>query len=271
LAFAAKLTPAEDPMPAQPLPRVLPKPATNPAPDRQSVEPPAAEESVTPPAPKAESAAPPHDRKAAPADPPRERKADAPDAPPPEPIREAAADTRSALAVSSHEPAAPEPKLEPDRTPDRTPAAPRAVLQHDVARPAAPTTPVRDIRLDLSGGDRRVEVRLMERGGEVHVAVRTPDPQLAGTLRENLPSLTARLEQTGMRTESWHGGTEAAAEKRTEAAQSPRGESGDSRERSQSQGREQQDEHPRRPRETQEQSSRRTKGTSFSWFMPSHT
>ena len=65
---------------------------------------------------------------------------------------------------------------------------------------------------------------------------------------EECDVVTARLDQTGMRTEAWHGGTDAANEKRTVAAELSRGESGDTRERSQSQNREQKDEHPRRPR-----------------------
>jgi hypothetical protein len=117
-----------------------------------------------------------------------------------------------------------------------------------------------------------VEVRLMERGGEVHVAVRTPDTQLAGALRENLPSLSARLEQTGMRTESWHGGSDAASERRIQTAQPARGESADHQDRSPSHGREQRDNHPRRPRAiTEDQTNSKDKGKSFSWFMPSHT
>ena len=70
--------------------------------------------------------------------------------------------------------------------------------------PAAPAAAAREIHLQVSGGDQRVDVRLTERGGEVQVAVRTPDSRLAGALREDLPGLAARLEQTGFRTEAWH-------------------------------------------------------------------
>lgn len=68
------------------------------------------------------------------------------------------------------------------------------------ARPAA----ARDIRLEVTGGDSRVEVRVVERSGDLRVDVRTPDARLAGELREGLPALTARLEQTGFRAEAWH-------------------------------------------------------------------
>src|SRR5205085_2613427 len=82
--------------------------------------------------------------------------------------------------------------------------------------PETPKTPpvARDIRLEFAGADRKVEVRLMERAGEVHFAVRTPDDRLAGALREDLPSLSSRLEQSGFRAEGWHGGTDAGGERR---------------------------------------------------------
>ena len=78
------------------------------------------------------------------------------------------------------------------------------------AQPAEPpvspkTSSTHDIRLELSGsGERRVEVRVTERAGEVRVAVRTPDQQLAGSLRENLPTLSSKLNDSGFRAEAWH-------------------------------------------------------------------
>jgi hypothetical protein len=77
--------------------------------------------------------------------------------------------------------------------PDSTPSAP-------AAQPAA----VRDIRLAVDSGDRRVDVHVTERSGDLHVDVRTPDARLASELREGLPALTARLEQSGFRAEAWH-------------------------------------------------------------------
>jgi len=48
-----------------------------------------------------------------------------------------------------------------------------------------------------------VEVRVVERAGEVKVAVHTRDTELATTLRERLPDLVQRLERTGYHTETW--------------------------------------------------------------------
>lgn len=84
------------------------------------------------------------------------------------------------------------PVAEPHRTPAPEP------------EPAPPVSPARDIRLQVAGGDRRVDVRLTERAGQVQVSVRTPDSQLAGALRDDLAALSARLEQSGFRAETWH-------------------------------------------------------------------
>jgi hypothetical protein len=111
----------------------------------------------------------------------------------------------------------------------------------------------RDIRFEVAGGDRRVEVRLMERGGEVQVTVRTPDSRLAGTLRENLPVLTSRLTESGFRTET---GRQASQ---------------DSNPQSRQEGREQpRDAEPRRPKAQEEQLNSKNKGKDFSWFMSTH-
>jgi hypothetical protein len=67
-----------------------------------------------------------------------------------------------------------------------------------------PAVAAHDIKLQIAGeGDQRVEVRLTERGGDVFVAVRTPDGRLASDLRQDLPNLAARLEQSGYRATTW--------------------------------------------------------------------
>ena len=54
------------------------------------------------------------------------------------------------------------------------PPAPRGEGSRRRSDPKPPST-ARDIKLEVSGADRKVEVRLVERAGEVHFAVRTPD------------------------------------------------------------------------------------------------
>jgi hypothetical protein len=124
----------------------------------------------------------------------------------------------------------------------------------------------REIKLQLNGGEQRVEVRMTERGGDVHVAVRASDPHLAGLLREDLPDLSARLEQNGFRTGNWHtggfaladriGGTDSSAT----SAQDQEGRSGG--ERGQQGGREQQSKDPHDP-------NRKDDRKDFEWLFTS--
>ena len=97
----------------------------------------------------------------------------------------------------------------------RTPSEPVVQVREKALAPASPpppapqdpprSLPVREIRLEVDRGERKVEVQLIERAGDVRVAVRTPDVRLATDIRDNLPALSSRLEQTGYRTETWHG------------------------------------------------------------------
>jgi hypothetical protein len=60
-------------------------------------------------------------------------------------------------------------------------------------------------------GTPRVELHLAERRGEIHVAVRTPDPQVRQVLRSELPVLVERLEQSGYRAEVFSPAAERSA------------------------------------------------------------
>ncbi len=63
----------------------------------------------------------------------------------------------------------------------------------------------RNVELKFSLDDGRVQIHVAERAGDVHVAVHTQDSNLAGALRQDLPQLASRLEQTGFHAETWHG------------------------------------------------------------------
>jgi hypothetical protein len=63
--------------------------------------------------------------------------------------------------------------------------------------------PARRITIQMAAEDKRVEVRVSEHSGEIRVAVRTPDSTLAGSLRQELPSLEARFEHSGFRSHDW--------------------------------------------------------------------
>jgi hypothetical protein len=94
-------------------------------------------------------------------------------------------------------------------------AAGPGVRGPETAVPDAPATgAARDIALRLKADDNSaVEVRLSERGGEVRVAVRSADPDLAESMRARLPELVDRLGTRGYETEIWRPQQPAAPER----------------------------------------------------------
>ena len=102
----------------------------------------------------------------------------------------------SALPAASSESAAPSP-VEAQFTPRIQP------------KPA--TAPVKDISIQVTQpGAQKVEVRVVQQSGELRVAVRTGDSDLAHGLQQSLSDLVGRLQETGFRGEAWRpGGTTA--------------------------------------------------------------
>jgi hypothetical protein len=166
-------------------------------------------------------------------------------------------------AVAPERSEAPDTRVEAKTTEVKT-AAPRR------ASPL-PAPVARDIRLEVGDPERKVEVRVVERAGEVRVAVRTPDDRLADGLREQLPSLSSRLEQSGYRADEWRVAAGAGGERRIEVEAAAAG-SADARQHGQPQerGQERRDGEPRPHHDPDEESRRqKEKGSQFSWLMES--
>lgn len=78
------------------------------------------------------------------------------------------------------------------------------VLGGSAAREAPAASPAQNISVRLStDGQPALEVRIMDRGGEVRVAVHSPDPATSESVRAGLPELVDRLGQHGYETEIW--------------------------------------------------------------------
>jgi hypothetical protein len=162
-------------------------------------------------------------------------------------------------ASQESEPAAP-------RKSEQTSQTPRSAAAPD---PPKPPAVARDIKLELSGStEHKVEVRLVERGGEVHLAVRTPDDRLAGEMREHLPLLSSRLEQSGFRADGWHAAGPTGSERRLEVDSSS-AQSGDTRERGERHSRGDRDDTEQQRPHSLEDPPRKKKGTPFEWLMSS--
>ena len=77
-----------------------------------------------------------------------------------------------------------------------------AVLPEPVAQPVP--TGVREMTMRIAAPDTpAVDVQVNQRRGEVYVAVRTADPVLQSSLRQDLPQLVNSLDRAGFRTETF--------------------------------------------------------------------
>jgi hypothetical protein len=63
--------------------------------------------------------------------------------------------------------------------------------------------PIREIAIQLDRAEARpVDLHIVESGGRVHVEVRTDDPRLASTLRDNVGELVQKLDHSGYHAET---------------------------------------------------------------------
>jgi hypothetical protein len=157
----------------------------------------------------------------------------------------------------------------PDTTAAK-PVRPQDAMESET-KPEAPNTPaLRDMKFEVTGGESRVEVRLSERGGEVKMTVRTPDANLASTLRENLPALSNRLAESGFKSEAWHPAASSTTEWRHTTQSAAGSASQDANSQPREQNRESQDgAGQRRPAVPQEPVTQKQKGKDFAWLISS--
>jgi hypothetical protein len=175
---------------------------------------------------------------------------------------------RESAHTSQRDPEIGAPRSDARHTPPATSAAElRSPLEVESVS-MKPTAPAREIRLELAAGEGRVEVKLRERAGELKVAVRTADGHLADRLRADLRALSSRLEERGLRAETWQPAHAAAGEwrKTNEAAAANSG--GPQEDPPGQQGREQQREgEPRRQPKLKEDEQPKEQRKDFEWFL----
>jgi hypothetical protein len=100
---------------------------------------------------------------------------------------------------------------------------PMAHLESSAPEPTpTPASSSHDITIRIPDAtERGTDVRFVERGGEVHVSVRTSDAQMAQTLRGGLSDFVSRLDQSGIRAEVWQPGSDASSSQKDAQNQSP--------------------------------------------------
>ena len=109
------------------------------------------------------------------------------------------------------------------RPPERLEATP---IRAEESAPKTAAAPLKDLSVQVrQSSQESVELRVVEREGELHVAVRTGDADLAHGLRQGLPELVDRLDQGGFRTEAWRPAGVVSAPEPSSQAQSRSSES----------------------------------------------
>jgi hypothetical protein len=102
------------------------------------------------------------------------------------------------------QPGAALPAAEPSETSPPSPVEAKWIAE---AQPKSAAAPVKDIALQVSQpGAQKVDIRVVQQSGEVRVAVRTGDSDLAHGLQDGLSDLVGRLQDTGYRAEAWRPG-----------------------------------------------------------------
>jgi hypothetical protein len=102
-----------------------------------------------------------------------------------------------------------------------------------LASQARPAEALKDISIQVGSpaGD-KVQVRLVQETGELHIAVRTGDAEMAHGLQQGLPELVNKLQESGYRTETWRPADAASpaaarpAETQNSSTSSRQGDSG---------------------------------------------
>ena len=176
-------------------------------------------------------------------------------------------------AVTARPATTPQPLAANDAQPRESApdSPPPAAATEPAAAPVAPKPEAaHDIKLELAGqGDRRVEVRVSERAGDMHVEVRTPNTGLAGELREDLPALSTKLEQTGFRAETWHPAGTAERQRAAEAAPAAAAQNSE-RQPGQNGGQRQRDPQQQpKPKAQENETPSQNAGKDFAWLFSS--
>lgn len=130
-----------------------------------------------------------------------------------------------------------------------------------------PAGPLKELAIQVGQTSHdKVELRVVDRSGELQVAVRASNPDLAQGLRQGLSDLVDRLEQNGFRAEAWRpGATTNSVPGMADARQKPaqfQNDGGRQQSGGSQQGRQQNDQNQSRPRWVQELEGTLTGGQS---------
>jgi len=142
-------------------------------------------------------------------------------------------------------PVAEKPAVASPSVPEAHTATPQHTISAELAQlsetpEAKPLQPLKQLSIQMGQEpQQRVELRVVERAGELQVAVRTANPEVAQGLRQGISDLVGQLEQSGYHADAWRPGAAAGATQM--AAEKPQTQAGPQNNNSQSQSGSQQD------------------------------
>ena len=151
---------------------------------------------------------------------------------PPVPPRIENSDGIRSNTLPAPETSTPAPQT-PPTTESHTEPAPAVRVPEHMQTEVKPAEPLKQISIQVGQAQQeRVELRVVERAGELQVAVRSTNPEVAQGLRQGISELVGRLEQSGFRAEAWRPGgvvtaVEASAEARGKSTEFRHGGSGE--------------------------------------------
>jgi len=141
----------------------------------------------------------------------------------------------AAPALMAEKPAAPQAVSIPEtHTAPPLHANPPEATQMTATPEAKPPQPLKQLSIQVGQEQQqKVEVRVVERAGELQVAVRAANPDVAQGLRQGLSDLVGQLQQNGFHADAWRPGVTAGTTQAT--AEKPQTQAGSQNNNSQSQ------------------------------------
>jgi hypothetical protein len=91
-----------------------------------------------------------------------------------------------------------------------------------VSETTPPQGPIKEISMRIEAAEgQKVDVRIVQRAGDLQIAVKSADDVTTQGLRHGLSDLANRLNETGYHAETWRPGQQAAPESSTTSSENP--------------------------------------------------
>ena len=98
----------------------------------------------------------------------------------------------------------------------------RTAESPSVSQTTPPAGPMKELSMRIEAAEgQKVDVRIVQRAGDLQIAVKSADDNTTQGLRHGLADLANRLNETGYHAETWRPGQQAAAESSAASTDNP--------------------------------------------------